>query len=335
MNKFTLAALAALILVPASAFAIPESQFSTLFGEVDAYYQSSTAGQFLGKDGVTIRYRMFPAQGTERGALVISNGRTESYVKYAELFYDLRNEGWTIYALDHRGQGESGRMTRNPQVGYVRHFSDYVDDLKRFVEVVVNATPHSRRVLLGHSMGGAIAASYAERFPKDFDGFVLSSPMLQINTAPYAAGIARAITVAGVGLGLGKSYAIGYGPYAPAVFEKQTMTHSRARNDKSNAQVAEEPSIALGGPSFRWVNESLAATSKIVAGAKSVTAPVLLLRDGQDSLVKPGGQDKFCAAALSCRKVEYATAYHELLNETDSIRDQALGEVTGFLRSLQ
>jgi len=31
--------------------------------------------------------------------------------------------------MSHRGQGESGRMTSDPQMGYVEYFDDYVADL--------------------------------------------------------------------------------------------------------------------------------------------------------------------------------------------------------------
>ena len=81
---------------------------------------------------VDIYYRKFeikpPAE--EVGAIVISNGRTESMAGYPELIWDLHQQGYSVYILDHRGQGFSTRLLPDPQKSYVEKFEDYVDDLR-------------------------------------------------------------------------------------------------------------------------------------------------------------------------------------------------------------
>jgi len=96
---------------------------------------------------------------------VIVNGRNESYWKYQELFYELYSHGYDVYAYDHRGQGESGRILKDPQVGYVAEFDYYVDDLDTFIYDVVKPERYKNRYLLAHSMGGAVATLYLERKP--------------------------------------------------------------------------------------------------------------------------------------------------------------------------
>ena len=41
---------------------------------------------------------------------MVVNGRTEYAEKYAELFYDLKDLGFSLYIYDHRGQGLSSRL---------------------------------------------------------------------------------------------------------------------------------------------------------------------------------------------------------------------------------
>jgi hypothetical protein len=50
--------------------------------------------------------------------LVVLGGHSESHVKYAEFFYDLKDLPVSIYALDQRGQGEAR---------HARKLQDYVD----------------------------------------------------------------------------------------------------------------------------------------------------------------------------------------------------------------
>ncbi|MGO8654096.1 alpha/beta fold hydrolase, partial [Rhizobium ruizarguesonis] len=78
---------------------------------------------------------------------MISSGYGESFFKYREIVYDLWQEGYQVYILDHRGQGFSERLIRpnkaqelDPRavkrvhdLGYVENFDDFVDDLKTFV----------------------------------------------------------------------------------------------------------------------------------------------------------------------------------------------------------
>jgi alpha-beta hydrolase superfamily lysophospholipase len=47
--------------------------------------------------------------------IVVCPGRIESYVKYAELAYDLVHMGFDVLIIDH-GQGLSGRMLRTRTV---------------------------------------------------------------------------------------------------------------------------------------------------------------------------------------------------------------------------
>lgn len=78
--------------------------------------------------------------------------RIESYVKYAELAYDLFHLGFDIFIIDHRGQGRSGRMLSDPHRGHVDHFNDYVEDLAAFWQQEIELGPWRKRYIW-HSMG--------------------------------------------------------------------------------------------------------------------------------------------------------------------------------------
>ena len=45
------------------------------------------------------------------------NGRTETFSQYGELVYDLHRRGYSLYLIDHRGQGHSSRLLDYKDVG--------------------------------------------------------------------------------------------------------------------------------------------------------------------------------------------------------------------------
>lgn len=147
---------------------------------IQPFWQNSVQqGMFAGVGNVDIAYA-YVLHPQALGAVVISSGRIESLIKYKELVYDFYQNGYSVFIHDHRGQGLSGRMLDNPQIGYVASFSDYVADFKQFVDEVVIKKTHHKPELLCHSMGGAIGALMVLRFPEMFEKVAFSAPMFGI-----------------------------------------------------------------------------------------------------------------------------------------------------------
>jgi lysophospholipase len=313
------------------AFAISEHGYEDAYhSQVMPYFNSGETLTFKGKDGVTIHaWRMI--QPNERGALVILPGQGEPILKYAEVAYDLRSSGLSIYMMDPRGQGASGRMTANSKVQYVKEFGDYADDLETFMNEIVNQLPHAKRFLLAHSMGGAITSLYLERHPEALDAVVLNSPMELINSDPYPEHVAIAIASAATHFGKGEAYSIGQSPYdATLPYTESRMARCEARHKMKVEMYSQNPSLIIDGVSFRWVQKSLEEGIKIRKNAGKITTPILLFQAGNDVIVKLDGQDEFCARAKNCRIAYFPTARHEILMENDAIRDRALSLIQQF-----
>jgi len=100
-------------------------------GPLTDFWRQRDEAEFTGVDDIPVRFVRFRAQHHDR-VVVICPGRIESYVKYAELAYDLFHLGFDVLIIDHRGQGRSGRLLADPHLGHVNRFNDYVDDLAAF-----------------------------------------------------------------------------------------------------------------------------------------------------------------------------------------------------------
>src|SRR4051812_6688754 len=181
---------------------------------------------------IRIAYRRFPVPN-EKGAIVISSGRTESMLIYQELIWDLNNHGYSVYIHDHRGQGLSGRLLDESQKSYIDKFDFYVADLKTSHDTVVEPNRASRTpprlFLLAHSMGGGIASLYIEKYTHDFDAAALVTPMHAPKMPTIAVPGARVLSFL-----VPTHYALGQQGYVARDFidTNADLTHSRTRFER-------------------------------------------------------------------------------------------------------
>ncbi|HEH9426320.1 TPA: alpha/beta fold hydrolase [Aeromonas sobria] len=313
-----------------------EADVPTLYQQTlpDFWRQHAVEGEFKGKDGITIRYAALRQAKVDRAILIV-NGRVESYLKYQELAWDLWRQGYSLYLIDHRGQGMSGRMLADPQKGYVEQFDDYVLDLKQFHDQVIMADQPAKLFLLAHSMGGAISARYLERWPDDIKAAVLSSPMLGINLGGLPKWLAKglATTIGTVGGWIGEPlYGPGQGGYQDHGFADNELTHSQSRYQAFRQIYEQHPQIKLGGATAHWIYQGITGADAAIADAGAIKTPLLVLQAGNDSVVDNAAQDRFCTLA-NCeggKPLRIEGAWHELFIESDDKRQPALTAMAEF-----
>jgi lysophospholipase len=339
-----------------STVSIDEGNFQEQYRRVvTPFYRSGEFGEFIGVDGVPISYAVFrpeevtayedtalkdaaPRDTTPSGAgkaLVLLTGVPESYIKYAELLYDLKDLGYTMYIMDHRGIGFSGHMLEDEKKVHVEDFSHYVDDLSTFMEEVVFPAGHQSFYFLAHSTGAPICTLYLREREKEgaipCEGAVFTSPLFKVN-AGMPLMIASPIISVLCFFGRGDAYAPGNGDPEPPVFEGNDSSHSEARWSKWEEElIPGNPEIQFAGYTNRWVKESIRGARKARRAAKHLDVPVLILRAENDAYTQPSGQDTFCKRAPDCTLVSFPEAKHELLQEKDEVRDRVMKQIKGFL----
>src|ERR687889_374917 len=105
--------------------------------------------------------------------VLIAHGYGEHVGRYERPADALTADGAVVYAVDHVGHGRS----EGDRV-LVEDFEDVVDDLPLLDETARREHPGLPVVLLGHSLGGLIAARYAQRHGDTLTALVLSSPLV-------------------------------------------------------------------------------------------------------------------------------------------------------------
>lgn len=268
----------------------------------------------------------------EKGVILFLTGRAEYFLKYCPFFERMNALGFTVFALDHRGQGASGRMLADTEKGYVEDFDFYVDDAEDFLKNTVLEYAGKMPVfLVSHSMGGAISLLLAARCPDLFKKIVFVSPMWGlIYSMPET--LVKIIVKGACRLGFSRFYAIGKSAkdYLKP-FEKTHLTQSFENYMRQQSFVTQNRSFALGGPSFQWVSESIKAMEKLPAAAEKVKVPVLLVQAENDTIVDNKAQDRVAANFENCRKTLIEKGFHELLNEEKEIYEKTVSAISDFL----
>ena len=247
-----------------------------------------------------------------RGALVIAHGYAEHSARYAGFAEFLVGHGSAVYALDHRGHGRSGGERANVKV-----FRAFVDDLSRFLESVRERHPQPPRFLLGHSMGGVVAAQLVLERPHLVEGLILSSPFLE-----------NAVQVPSPLLSVSEVVS----RFLPSLPTLKLDTDLLSRDEAVVEAYKADPLVYTGGTKARLGTEMLAAGKYVFERAESITLPLLTLLGTADGIADPAGGKRFFDKVSSEDKILklYEGFYHELLNEPE--KEKVYQDVLEWLR---
>lgn len=243
--------------------------------------------------------------------LVIVHGLSEHRGRYQRLQLDLAKEGLASYAYDQRGFGESdGSRT------HMERYTDMLLDLKRVIDSVREAHPDRKVVVLGHSFGGAVSATFCIDYPNAADGLVLSAPAYDVPALPFR------LRFIGTMLNhLLPARPVRY-PSVPDWLSHDPAIGVAFRNDPL-VQRAGTPRFYV---EFGKMNDYLHRF------AEKIILPTLILQGGQDRIVFPSGARALFGRIGSVKKkiLWYDGFYHEVFNEIG--REQVIADVVHWLK---
>lgn len=317
-----------------SLFINEDNFIDTMKTVVEPYLASITkSGYIVGENEGKLYYETYVVPNA-KGSIVISHGFTENLSKYREMVYYFTKQGYSVYAMEHRGHGYSVNLGEKDSTQInVEKFDYYVTDLKKFLdEIVIPNKGEEKLLLYAHSMGGGIGTKFLEDYPEYFDAAILSSPMLEINTGNVPSWIAKIIASGAVTFSMADNYVSGQGPYDGAYDFDGSGTTSKSRYDYAYEITSNTEEYQKGGASYRWLQESFNATKKIISknNASKVEIPVLLFQADNDTYVNDGGQNTFAKYAKNCELVFVEGSKHELYKQSDDILTGYLDKVFEF-----
>lgn len=135
----------------------------------------STNFTFKNSDNQKIFVHKWLPETEIKAVVQISHGMAEHSARYKDIATFLTNDGYAVYANDHRGH------CRNVNSVEEQGFFDYKDgwlkvagDMHQLTEIIKEENPNKKVFILGHSMGSLLTRTYITLFPNLVNGVILS-----------------------------------------------------------------------------------------------------------------------------------------------------------------
>ena len=275
-------------------------------------------GRYQAEDGTEIRYGV---RRVPKGRpLVLATGRGEFIEKYEEVIERLNARGFSVWTFDWRGQGLSTRPLSNRQKGHVASFEQFLNDMHGWLNQVVLPGLETPPILVAHSMGGHLGLRYLADYPEVFRRAVIIAPLVRFRGGWVATMMTLALRVLNW-IGLGGWYFL-KGDYEPdaQVFEGNLLTSDPERFQIKPRCVRENPQLAQGGVTIRWLVAAADSIRRLHQRVKGITARVLLVAPTEEGVVDGSASTRLLTQVVAGEVVDIPGARHEVLFERDEIQ---------------
>ncbi len=246
-------------------------------------------------------------------SIVFVHGVGEHIGRYAETFQAFSAQGYSCFGFDQRGFGRS-----KGEPGHIEAFSDYVEDLAKFIDDVVVKEPAKAIFLLGHSMGSIVALAYALKYATKIQGLLIFSCPLQL--VSYSAH-------------LGGFIAQGLSVIMPKLKVPNFIDPQMLSDNSTNIQAFVADPYAFNKVSINWLREFKSARAYVLNHAQYIVLPVLINHGDADEIAALSGAKTLFAALGTHDKTLriYPGLKHELLNHCPAERAKVLEQTFEWL----
>jgi alpha-beta hydrolase superfamily lysophospholipase len=237
-----------------------------------------------------------------RYVALLCHGYGEHIGRYEHVADALVEHGAVVHGVDHVGHGKS-----EGERVLIDDYEQVVSDFHLLAEHAAESDPGLPAVLVGHSMGGMIAARYAQRYGDTVAALVLSGPVLGRWDA--ATGLLAMEEI----------------PDTP--IDPDTLS----RDPEVGKAYVDDP-LVWHGRFRRTTLEALARCLATIDASGPLGALPTLWVHGEDDQLVPidgtrSGIEKLRGSRFTART--YPRARHEVFNETN--RDEVLHDVVRFV----
>lgn len=286
--------------------------------------------------GVRIAYGcVFPEDSVPDAVVVCLPGLSEFTEKYYEVARTCLDMNLAFWVLDWPGQGRSDRYIKGSQKRHAQKYDIEVDRLHEFIMGYIKHSsvhPDKGRIplaMLGHSMGANIGLRYLEKHPDMFECAAFSAPMFGIkalNGIPFAGALLSALNMI-----MPRSYVAGGGDWHENMRKKNdfvVFSHDKVRNELHEAWCARDCALKVGSPTFGWLYQANKSCNHINKKSflTNIQTHCLITIAGKESIVDNYDTAHVVAHLKNANMLEFQNSGHEILMETDDIRDKFFKE---------
>lgn len=252
-------------------------------------------GSVSSSDGTLLYEQSWIPMGAKAAVLLV-HGYAEHSSRYKHVAHFLAERGYAVHTYDQRGHGRTGTGL------VIDHWGQFLDDLDVMLSRVRERWPEKPVFLYGHSMGGAVVASYLISRQADVDGAILSSALLKIPDTVSPMLIRLSALVSKI---------------APRLKTIKLDTALLSQDPEVVAAYNADPLNYHGGLPARIGAEMNRTVEVIQANMEAVQVPLLIWHGDSDRITDPEGSRQLYARAGAADKTLhiYEGGFHEMHNE--------------------
>lgn len=272
-----------------------------------------TTGSFTGVAGGKVHWRNWAAS-EPRAQVVIVHGYGEHGDRYSRFAERLVEDGFSVWANDHRGHG----LSEGPR-GVMSNLGAAIADVDSMVDMANAAQPDLPLFMFAHSMGGTIGLSYALEHQDRLNGLILSS---------------AAVSLEGLGVPRIQREAVKLlAKIAPKVPVNRLPFEGISRDPDELRIYMEDPLVHKGAQAAGTVSELVEAMADLPEQAKELRIPLLVIAGSADPIVPAAGSVDMTSRAGSEDKqlIVYEGFVHELINEPLDDRERVTADILNWL----
>lgn len=293
-------------------------------------------------DGTEINvYKWTPKEEEIKGIVQISHGMAETAIRYERFAKVLNQNGYIVYANDHRGHGNTAENIES--LGYLGDndgFNLLIGDIAKLSDIIREENGDLRIYLFSHSMGSFAAQRYIMDFKDKIDGLVLSGSN---GEQGFTLNIAR--TIAKIEMLIrgrkGKSKlmnTLSFGAYNKKFKPEKTGSEWLSRDEEEVKKYIEDPYCGTIFPTSFYYDflESLQYIEDESNFKKIPKDLPILIISGEEDPVGDSGKglkklyNRYKEAGVKDLAIKlYPGARHEILNEIN--RNEVMDDVVNWL----
>lgn len=269
--------------------------------------------QIKSSTGTSLHLRVWEPEDSPRGAVVLVHGLGEHAGRYEHVAAHFAARSFQVYGLDHQGFGLSAGRRGD---GSIAGMAADVAALGQRIDAEVGAG--SRRLLLGHSMGGLIVLVALRNHAAAFTEGVVSGPALNVTRGinPALVGLSRLLGWVHPAMTLSNGLNpddLCTDPAVVKAYRNDPQVHDRISARLYNSMVEE-------GRRIRDAPDALLAQTRI-----------LLMHGRLDPICHADDTERFFEGLPLARKTlkVWPGMKHEILNEPDQA--EVFDEIDRFL----
>ena len=264
---------------------------------------------FEGLHGTKLFFQTWIPKSLPKAIIQIIHGYSEHGGRYLNVVNELIPRSYAIYVSDHRGHGKSEGLR-----AYVKSFNHFVEDQKRFYDLIRSNHPNLPLFVLGHSMGSVAARLFVAKYPEGITGLILSGAGIKIGSMnPFFKFVADILFIFLPKMRIAMDTA-DYLSHDPEV----------VRSYREDDLVFKKSTIQLGVEFIKSLRKSIRLSKKI-------QIPTLVQAGSKDKLLTHAKRNAELLIMKDRTIKIYEGLYHEVYNELEKDRKIVLKDLGDWI----